>query len=537
MIEKNIKSCVIHRHDTESHWNMATNFVPLKGEIIVYDRDKKHNYERLKIGDGATVVSALPFAVPAELNELSEKINNLRIETREIYQAKTDNTLATQDKTIVGAINEVNTELDNTNVYIDEALEGKLSALNIHISDENMLMWEIKTIVENAGLLEKWFFARIDGGYYDDIWLMKIGNAYADNYYVLITIFDRPMKTVGGGSTFNSIKGTISEMLNDNVVTYQSKSDNTLETEDKTIVGAINELNGKINSGGSSEEDLEVVFPMLTNGSVGLKYALYDEHAEFIGLGECTDTTVEIASMVQGLYVTAIGDNAFDGGENIEEVILPKKIDFIGASAFAGCTNLTDLNYKGTVEQWNSINKNEGWKDNVEIYYIHCTDYVVSWASEGLAYTLKQDEGYRVSGIGTCTDSNVIIPYFHNGLPVIAIQFDAFSGCKSFASITLPDSVTSIGGWAFEYCTLLRRITIPDSVSSIGANAFYNCTSLTSITIPDSVTSIGDQAFVFCRSLTDIYYTGTEEQWKSIDVDYTNNNVLYNATIHYNQEA
>ena len=67
---------------------------------------------------------------------------------------------------------------------------------------------------------------------------------------------------------------------------------------------------------------------------------------------------------------------------------------------------------------------------------------------------------------------------------------------------TIPDSVTSIGGWAFASCTSLTSITIPDNVTSIGEGAFYGCYSLTSITIPDSVTSIGTNAFFLCSSLT-----------------------------------
>ena len=81
---------------------------------------------------------------------------------------------------------------------------------------------------------------------------------------------------------------------------------------------------------------------------------------------------------------------------------------------------------------------------------------------------------------------------------------DAFSDCRSLTSITIPGSVTSIGGGAFYGCTGLTSITIPDGVTSIGDYAFYECTGLTSITIPDSVTSIGCSAFYGCTGLTSI---------------------------------
>lgn len=61
MSEKNIKSRIVHKHDIQSNWEKATNFTPLIGEIIVYDRDENYNYERFKIGDGVTLVNDLPF--------------------------------------------------------------------------------------------------------------------------------------------------------------------------------------------------------------------------------------------------------------------------------------------------------------------------------------------------------------------------------------------------------------------------------------------------------------------------------------------
>lgn len=56
-----INARIIHKHDTEANWSKANNFIPAKGEIIIYDVDTSHNYERFKIGDGTTIVSSLPF--------------------------------------------------------------------------------------------------------------------------------------------------------------------------------------------------------------------------------------------------------------------------------------------------------------------------------------------------------------------------------------------------------------------------------------------------------------------------------------------
>lgn len=77
-------------------------------------------------------------------------------------------------------------------------------------------------------------------------------------------------------------------------------------------------------------------------------------------------------------------------------------------------------------------------------------------------------------------------------------------GTTPAGCIAIPDSVKSIGAWAFEDCKEITSITIPDSVTSIGEYAFYRCPALKRINIPSGVTSIGDNAFSDCTSLTRI---------------------------------
>ena len=67
---KTIKTRMIQKHAVESDWAKATNFTPLKGEIIIYDIDENYSYQRLKIGDGITLVNNLPFADAALLEEI-----------------------------------------------------------------------------------------------------------------------------------------------------------------------------------------------------------------------------------------------------------------------------------------------------------------------------------------------------------------------------------------------------------------------------------------------------------------------------------
>ena len=61
MATKNINARITNKIDTETNWKKAVNFTPLKGEVIVYDKDSTHSYQRIKVGDGVTNVNDLPF--------------------------------------------------------------------------------------------------------------------------------------------------------------------------------------------------------------------------------------------------------------------------------------------------------------------------------------------------------------------------------------------------------------------------------------------------------------------------------------------
>lgn len=72
MSNKEMKTRIVHKHDLEKNWDLASNFIPWKGEIIIYDIEKSaddlpedrtilYDYERIKIGDGITIVKNLPF--------------------------------------------------------------------------------------------------------------------------------------------------------------------------------------------------------------------------------------------------------------------------------------------------------------------------------------------------------------------------------------------------------------------------------------------------------------------------------------------
>ncbi|MBE5752245.1 MAG: leucine-rich repeat domain-containing protein [Clostridiales bacterium] len=169
---------------------------------------------------------------------------------------------------------------------------------------------------------------------------------------------------------------------------------------------------------------------------------------------------------------------------------------------------------------------------------------------------------YRLIGLGLAAESDIVISSTYNGLPVTEIAervfndvahissvtipdtvttignsafawcenltsvkigssvttigSGAFAWCENLTSVTIGDSVTTIGNRAFEDCENLTSVTIPDSVTTIGYSAFQDCENLTSVTIGNSVTEIGEETFYGCRNLTSVYYTGNIVGWCGI---------------------
>lgn len=373
-----------------------------------------------------------------------------------------------------------------------------------------------------------------------------------------------------------------------------------------------------------------------------------------------------------GNGVTKIGEYAFSDCFNLMSLTIGSNVESIGKGAFSGCISLFRITYNASEKEWNEIYKGENWDSSTGDYtivYNHAHNYssvvtaptfteqgyttytcvcgdvyvsdytpIVPYYSVGLEYELNEDgTGYILTGIGTATDTDIVIPSTYERLPVVAIGANAFTCCESLSSITIPSSVTSIGNEAFSDSGLtsitipdsvtsignlslfgcrdlinvsvdannqyyqsindtlyskdgktlvqyaagksdisfdipegvtsigdgafrmsdLETVTIPDSVTHIGKYAFLNCIYLTSITIPDSATYIGEEAFCYCSKLTtvtigngvtfidkDAFYrsgrlttinfTGTESEWHAIEKDENWDRGTNNYTIVFN---
>lgn len=142
-------------------------------------------------------------------------------------------------------------------------------------------------------------------------------------------------------------------------------------------------------------------------------------------------------------------------------------------------------------------------------------EYIEICSSGELEYTLEQNAYYEVTGIGTWSGTQLIIPDTHNGKPVKSIGYQAFQGCE-MVEVILPDTITQIWIGAFNSCSL-QKIRLSENLTKIRSGAF-SYSLIREINIPKSVTHIEYDAFNGCRQL----YSITVDDENAIFYDYKN---------------
>ena len=242
---------------------------------------------------------------------------------------------------------------------------------------------------------------------------------------------------------------------------------------------------------------------------------------------------IEIPVSHNGMPVTSVGNHAFGGRASITSVTIPDSVTSIGERAFNGCSSLTSATIGSGITSI-AASIFSGCDSLTDIYI---TD-IASWC--GIEFGDALSDGARLY-LNNELVTDLVIP---DG--VTSIGDYAFAGFTSITSVTIPDSVTSIGRSTFSNCpietatmptlaigsipgtnlktvvitigkaiedsefrgySLLSSVTLGNSVQSIGKSAFENCSALKSIAIAENLTSIGKDAFRECEALEGVYIT------------------------------
>ena len=181
---------------------------------------------------------------------------------------------------------------------------------------------------------------------------------------------------------------------------------------------------------------------------------------------------------------------------------IPDSVTKIAENAFSDCVDLTEVHYNGKFADLAQIIPG-GHRCFPVATTIYCTDLAVR------DYHIFKD-GLLYGAGSYYLDTNGTIFFIGNG--------------------EMGDYISAAPYW-YDYKSEIKNAVINDGITYIGKDAFGGLGGLTSLTIPDSVTSISGWAFNGCDGLKDVYYSGTREGWNEIDIG-SNNNCLTNAAIH-----
>ena len=311
----------------------------------------------------------------------------------------------------------------------------------------------------------------------------SIGNSAFEGCTSLTSVTIGNSVTSIGGSAFSGCTSLVSVTISDSVTVIGAYAFEVCISLISIEVSSDNKNYASVDGVLFNKDKSKLItYPA---GKTDSEYAIPNSVTS-IGYGTFEDCTSLISVTIPD-SVTSIDNKAFYNCTSLTSITIPNSVTEIGKDAFYNCTSLAKVDYNGTISQWKSIS---GYNNVSKI--IKCTDGVIGNRNiviiDNLEYQLYNDNTAYIFGYVNKT--------------------------KTFK---IPESVT-YEGYSF-------------NVTSISSQAFWGCTSLTSLTIPNSITSIDSDAFYNCSNLKFVIYNGTKTQWNAISISNSYNSYLIGAII------
>lgn len=285
---------------------------------------------------------------------------------------------------------------------------------------------------------------------------------------------------------------------------------------------------------------------------VPYKYAIADGKVTLLKYTG-NEADVVIPSVVGDLPVVALGEMAFAYNTTLKTVEIPGSLTETGNLAFYSCTSLEKVKLnEGTVKiSLSSFNECTALKEIA--FPSTLTDIGFSAFKGCISLTAVNLEGIALIDDAAFCHTGLTEVYVPNCVKTVGseifmdcpelvkvdwhgpanIREKTFAYCYKLKDVSLYEYVYRIYDYCFARCLALEELVLPPDVQRFYSHALYGCTSLKTVRFTGaSLQRVSDMAFHFLPALTDIYYAGTEAQWKAIEV-YENNEGLTLPTVHF----